>query len=108
VTEQEVVQPEVAQPQVVQPIDDSALPRLLRGVKLKHDVTRNAWVLLAPERVVKLNAISLDILNRCDGKSTLSQIVDELAAKYKADRALIDHDVRALLAGLNEKRMVAL
>ena len=103
-TEQQVVQHH----EVVQHIDDAALPRLLRGVKLKHDLTRNAWVLLAPERVVKLNAISLDILNRCDGKSALSQIVDELAAKYKADRALIDHDVRVLLAGLNEKRMVAL
>jgi len=93
---------------MTQEIDAAACPRLLRGVKLKHDLTRDAWVLLAPERVVKLNAVSVDILNRCDGTSTLSRIVDELADKYKADRALIDRDVRSLLTGLSEKRMVAL
>jgi pyrroloquinoline quinone biosynthesis protein D len=83
-------------------------PHLLRGVKLKNDEARKAWILLAPERYLRLNAISVDILQRCDGEKPLSQIVDDLASKYGADRATIDRDVRTLLDGLLEKRMLGL
>ncbi len=61
---------------------------------------RKSWVLLAPERYLRLNAISVDILQRCDGEAELAKIVDDLAAKYGADRAVIDRDVRTLLNGL--------
>jgi len=83
-------------------------PYLLRGVRLKHDLVRKCWVLLAPERFLRLNGISVDILQRCDGSASLARIVDELAAKYQADRAIVERDVRALLAGLHDKRMLGL
>ncbi|WP_374546339.1 pyrroloquinoline quinone biosynthesis peptide chaperone PqqD [Rhodoblastus sp.] len=83
-------------------------PRLLRGVRLKNDQVRKTWVLLAPERYLRLNAISVDILQRCDGSAALSTIVDDLAAKYGADRAMVERDVRSLLNGLLEKRMLGL
>jgi pyrroloquinoline quinone biosynthesis protein D len=89
-------------------LTEAARPHLLRGVKLKNDEVRKIWVLLAPERYLRLNAISVDILQRCDGESDLAKIVDDLAAKYGADRAVIDNDVRALLNGLLEKRMLGL
>jgi pyrroloquinoline quinone biosynthesis protein D len=38
----------------------------------------------------------------------LSEIVDNLAATFKADRAVIDKDVRAMLSELATKRMVDL
>ncbi len=85
-----------------------AAPRLPRGVRLKHDDTRGEWLLLAPERVVKVDAIAVAILQRCDGVATIEAIVDDLAAAYSADRARIDADVRALLADLAAKRMVDL
>ena len=72
-------------------------PHLLRGVKLKNDPVRKTWVLLAPERYLRLNAISVDILQRCDGVAALSSIVDDLAEKYGAERAMIERDVRGLL-----------
>jgi pyrroloquinoline quinone biosynthesis protein D len=83
-------------------------PHLLRGVKLKNDQVRKTWVLLAPERYLRLNAISVDILQRCDGDAALSAIVDDLAQKYSADRTLIERDVRSLLNSLLEKRMLGL
>jgi pyrroloquinoline quinone biosynthesis protein D len=83
-------------------------PFLLRGVRLKHDQVRKCWVLLAPERFLRLNGISVDILQRCDGAAPLARIVDELAEKYQADRARVERDVRALLAGLLDKRMLGL
>ncbi len=83
-------------------------PRLPRGVHLKHDETRGEWLLLAPERVLKTNPIAVEILKRCDGNATLSEIVDDLAAQFKAERARIETDVRALLGELAAKRMVDL
>ncbi|MGA2637765.1 MAG: pyrroloquinoline quinone biosynthesis peptide chaperone PqqD [Methylocella sp.] len=84
------------------------IPRLPRGVRLKRDEMRGEWLLLAPERVVKVDAIAVAILERCDGTATIESIVDDLAATYSADRTRIDADVRALLNGLAAKRMVDL
>jgi len=89
-------------------LEDHSKPHLPRGVRLKHDDTRNEWLLLAPERVVKTDAIAVEILKRCDGVATLVEIVDSLAAAFKADRAIIDRDVRAMLSELAAKRMVDL
>lgn len=83
-------------------------PRLPRGVRLKHDETRDEWLLLAPERVVKTDAIAVAILQRCDGTATFDAIVDDLAAAFSADRARVESDVRALLDELAAKRMVDL
>jgi pyrroloquinoline quinone biosynthesis protein D len=96
------------QSQTIERLEAGSRPHLLRGVKLKNDQVRKTWVLLAPERYLRLNAISVDILQRCDGTAALSAIVDDLAAKYSADRALIERDVRSLLDGLLEKRMLGL
>ncbi|MGA3301701.1 MAG: pyrroloquinoline quinone biosynthesis peptide chaperone PqqD [Methylovirgula sp.] len=89
-------------------IADDAKPRLPRGVRLKHDDTRNEWLLLAPERVIKTDPIAVEILKRCDGVATLSEIIDSLALQFKADRARIATDVRAMLGELTAKRMVDL
>ncbi len=89
-------------------IADDARPRLPRGVKLREDKVRARWVLLAPERIVKVNAIAVEILKLCDGRRTLAEIVAGLAERFKADPARISADVRALLASLAEKRMAEL
>ena len=89
-------------------IDENQRPRLPRGVRLKFDATRNAWLLLAPERVVKANPIAVEILKRCDGERTFRHLVDELAALYAAERSRIETDVSRLLTDLAAKRMVEL
>ncbi len=82
-------------------------PRLAPGVRLHFDATRNAWVLLGPERVIETEGPASEILRRCDGSRTVAQIVDELAALYTADRAEIAGDVTDMLAELVTKRMLA-
>ena len=89
-------------------ISGESRPKLPRGVRLKRDETRKAWVLLAPERVVNCNPIAAEVLKRCTGESTLDAIVDELSATFSADRARVDGDVRTLLAELAGKKMVDL
>jgi pyrroloquinoline quinone biosynthesis protein D len=94
-------------------MDDSAAaklperPRLAPGVRLHFDKTRDAWVLLGPERVIETEGPASEILRRCDGSRTVAQIVDELASVYAADRAEIAGDVTDMLAELVAKRMLA-
>ena len=83
-----------------------AHPRLAPGVRLHFDQTRDAWVLLAPERVLELEGPASEILRRCDGSRTIAQIIDELATIYNADRAEIAADVTDMLADLMGKRML--
>ncbi len=82
-------------------------PRLAPGVRLHFDATRDAWVLLGPERVIETEGPASEILRRCDGSRSVAQIVDELAALYVADRAVIAGDVTDMLADLVTKRMLA-
>ena len=89
-------------------IPDEARPRLPRGVRLREDRLRERWVLLAPERIVKLNPIAVEVLKLCDGARTLGEIVAGLAGRFNADPARVGTDVRALLASLQEKRMAEL
>ncbi len=82
------------------------IPKFPRGVRLKHDETRQEWVLLAPERLIKCDPIAAAVLQLCDGKRAVSDVVDILAGQYNADPTLIARDVLALLDGLRDKKMV--
>ena len=88
-------------------VDPAARPRLMRGVRLREDPARG-FILLAPERVLTANPTAVEVLKRCDGERTVTQIVDELAAAFSADRERVAGDVEALLADLAAKRMVSL
>src|SRR4051812_1123268 len=74
-------------------LDPQCRPKLPRGVRLKHDELRNEWVLLAPERMMKLNGVSVEILKRCTGEATLDAIIDDLAVSFAAPRERIAGDV---------------
>jgi len=89
-------------------IAGDARPRLPRGVRLVHNEAQGGWVLLAPERVFKADAIAAEIVKRCTGEATYAAIVDDLATTFKAPRELIDTDVAKLLMGLAEKRLLEL
>ena len=93
---------------LVRHLDAAAKPRLPRGVRLKHDETRGEWILLAPERMLKLNPVSVEILKRCTGLASLAEIVDDLAGAFTAPRERIEADVDAMLGELVRKRLVDL
>jgi coenzyme PQQ biosynthesis protein PqqD len=81
-------------------------PRLGPGVRLHFDETRKAWMLLGPERIIETEGPAKEILSRCDGSRTMAEIIDELAALYAADRAVIAGDVSDMLTELMAKRML--
>ena len=85
-----------------------ACPRLPRGVRLVHNEAQGGWVLLAPERVFKADAIAAEIVKRCTGEATLDAIVDDLAKTFNAPRERILADVTAMLRGLADKKLLEL
>jgi len=89
-------------------VSPAARPRLPHGVRLVNSEAQGGWVLLAPERVFKADAIAAEIIRRCTGEASLDAIVDDLAATYSAPRERIHADVSALIAGLVEKRLMEL
>jgi pyrroloquinoline quinone biosynthesis protein D len=91
-----------------QAIAPDAKPRLPRGVRLTNSEAQGGWVLLAPERIFKADAIAVEILKRCTGEATLTAIVDDLARTFNAPRERIHTDVSKLLAGLAEKKLLEL
>ena len=87
----------------------SAIPRLPRGVRLVHNEAQGGWILLAPERVFKADAIAHEILKRCNGEATIDAIVDDLAKTFAgAPRDRIYADVATLIGGLADKKLLEL
>ena len=84
-------------------VSEASRPKLPRHAKLKFDETRQVWVILAPERVLAPDEIAVEILQLCDGARSVEQMIDQLAAKYTADRAAIGADVIAMLQDLADK-----
>ena len=89
-------------------IAPDARPRLPHGVRLVHSEAQGGWVLLAPERVFKADAIAADIVKRCTGESTFAAIVDGLAQAYSAPRERVLADVTVMLRSLADKKLLDL
>jgi pyrroloquinoline quinone biosynthesis protein D len=84
-------------------VSEASRPVLPRHARLKFDQTRQVWVILAPERVLAPDEIAVEVLKLCDGVRSVGQMVDELAAKYLAERGAIATDVIAMLQDLADK-----
>ena len=82
------------------------VPVLPRGVRVHHCTVRDAALLLAPERAVKLNPIGVAILGEVDGERSVAAIAERLAATYQAPLDRIAADVVKFLGDLAARRMV--
>ena len=89
-------------------ISPDAKPKLPRGVRLTHNEAQGGWVLLAPERVFKADAVAAEIVKRCTGEATFAAIVDDLTKTFNAPRERIQADVTTMLAGLADKQLIEL
>ena len=64
-------------------------------------------VILYPEGMIRLQDTGRSILELCDGKRSLQEIVSSLALRFtKADAEKIRSDVQAFLESLQQKRIV--
>ncbi len=84
--------------------DAYSRPHLAPGCRL-NEKSNQPRVLLMPERALRLNGPSLEIVERCDGTHTVQQIVSELQKLYsKAEPQKVEQYILGYLALLNEKR----
>ena len=87
-------------------IEPSAVPYLPRGVRVHWCDVRKAWLLLAPERAVKMDQVAASILQALDGERDFAGVVDHLSETFKAPREQIEGDARKFLTDLVNRRMV--
>ena len=59
-----------------------ATPRLARLFRLQWEPAQDAYVLLYPEGMVKLNQSAAEILKRCDGQRDVAAIVADLETTF--------------------------
>ena len=89
-------------------VEEHSVPTFVRGVRLHNDEAREQWVLLAPERMLKLDGIAVEILKRVDGERDLGAIVEDLCTTFEAERAQVLTDCSAFLQQLVDRRMVTI
>lgn len=83
--------------------DMNSRPRLAPGCRLGEN--NNQRVLLMPERAFRLQGPSLEIVERCDGKHSVQQIVADLQKIYsKAEPQKVEQDILGYLALLQKER----
>ncbi len=84
--------------------DPSKRPRLAPGCRL-NEKSAPSRVLLMPERALRLNGPSLEIVERCDGTRTVAEIIGDLQKLYsKADPQKVQTDILEYLARLHDQR----
>ncbi|MBA5605746.1 pyrroloquinoline quinone biosynthesis peptide chaperone PqqD [Duganella sp. FT3S] len=76
-------------------LTEMTTPKLSRLFRLQWEEAQQAYVLLYPEGLVRLNPSAAEILKRCDGKREVADIVRELETAFKASD--LEPDVRAFL-----------
>jgi len=90
-------------------IPSDARPCLAAKARLRRDRVAGGWLLLYPERGLRLNGTAADVLGLCTGEHTVAAIVDRLAARYgAAARPRIENEVLGFLATLAGRGLVHL
>jgi pyrroloquinoline quinone biosynthesis protein D len=81
-----------------------SFPRLAPGCRL-NEKTQQPRTLLMPERALRLNGPSLEIVERCDGKHSVQQIIVDLQKIYsKAEPHKVAQDILGYLTLLQKER----
>jgi pyrroloquinoline quinone biosynthesis protein D len=57
-------------------------PRLNKLFRLQWEEVQQAYVLLYPEGMVKLNQSAAEILKHCDGTRTIDELITELEKQF--------------------------
>jgi pyrroloquinoline quinone biosynthesis protein D len=89
----------------VAPPSDTSQPKLAAGCRWGG--TEEDRVILFPEGAIKLQGTGRQVLERCDGTRTFSEIIADLQKEFgKTDPAKIRSDIGIFLEQLQKKRIV--
>jgi pyrroloquinoline quinone biosynthesis protein D len=82
-------------------VADTARPALAPMYRMQFEPAQDCWVLLYPEGLVKLNGPASEILKRCDGKTTVAELTQDLQRAF--GEADLRADVGEFLGGAYER-----
>ena len=81
-------------------VPDSVI-EVIPAFRFQWEEAQQCYVLLYPEGMIRLNQSAGEILKRCDGKRTFTDIVQDL--KLQFPEADLDTDVREFLEVASER-----
>jgi pyrroloquinoline quinone biosynthesis protein D len=81
-------------------------PRLAPHVRLSFDARRGRWIVLAPERLLLPDETAVEVLRRCTGDTSVSEIAADLAREFDATTEQIASDVEAMVRDLVDKGII--
>jgi pyrroloquinoline quinone biosynthesis protein D len=80
--------------------------RFAPHTRFRFDEVRQAWIVLAPERLLMPDEQAVEILQLIDGERTVGGVVEELVHRYDAPRDIIADDVIKMLQDLVDKKVL--
>jgi pyrroloquinoline quinone biosynthesis protein D len=91
-----------------QPITEQIRPRLAPKARLQTDKLSGKPALLYPEGVLLLNPTGAAIVQLCDGRRTLTEMLATLAERYQEAPHQLAHDVMEFLGRLRDRGLLEL
>ena len=85
-------------------ITTNQIPSVTSGYRLQFEQAQDTWVLLYPEGMVKLNQSAAEILKRCDGKRSVTQVITQLEQDFEQNG--LENDVLGFLAVAREQKWI--
>ena len=86
-------------------VHGESCPSIGRGFRLQWEVAQNAYVLLFPEGMIKLNQSAGEIMKRCTGASTIAEITADLERTFETSS--LSADVIAFVEMARAKQWLA-
>lgn len=75
----------------------AACPQLGPHFVFRWEASQNAYILLYPEGLIKLNPSAGEILKRCDGRTSVTAIIAALQSAFPGDATNIATEVEAFV-----------
>ncbi len=85
---------------------NDSIPEIAPGFRFQWEEAQNTHVILYPEGMVKLGSSAAEILKRCNGESTLGEIITDLKNQFPG--AELDDDVHNFLERAHENGWIRL
>jgi pyrroloquinoline quinone biosynthesis protein D len=80
--------------------------RFASHAKFRFDEVRQAWLVLAPERLLLPDEQAVAVLKLVDGARDADAIIEALSQQYEAPREVIAADVLPMLQDLADKKIL--
>ena len=87
-------------------VDGTTVLRFAAHAKFRFDEVRQAWVVLAPERLLLPDEQAVAVLKLVDGARDADAIIEALSQQYEAPREVIAADVLSMLQDLADKKIL--